>query len=174
MVTPFCRRSAERRLAASEDTEYPTRRLRDRKSWRMSARQRHADCRADNPGTIDRTTWASRTSILMRGSTFAIRGMFSRALRSGVEAIRIRRRVQPADRLVRHGRDWNRYWDFAFDGGESTHAVCVEHVHERPGRAKWNEPCGLPTRFNPGDVLCGDSWSGVQIRELPAIIRAPP
>src|SRR6266480_3160659 len=72
MVTPFCRRSAERRLTASEDTEYPTRRLRDRKYWRMSARQRRADRRTDSPGTIDRTTWASRTSIRMRGSTFAI------------------------------------------------------------------------------------------------------
>src|SRR5216684_2141051 len=65
--------------------------------------------------------------------------MDPRALPTGVAALRLCGRLQSLDRLVRHGCDWNRPGDFHLDGGKSAHPVCVEHLHERPRSAEWND-----------------------------------
>src|SRR6267378_5765366 len=57
--------------------------------------------------------------------------MDSRTLSSGMATLRLRRCIQSADELERHGRDRHRCRNFLANGRESTHAVRVEYIYEK-------------------------------------------
>src|ERR1700761_7186180 len=92
---------------------------------------------------------------------------------SRVEAIRICRRVQSADELVRPGCFGDRSGNHHADGGEGADGICVGTLYEERHREEWDGARGISCD-SVGHACCGEADCAGGISDICGEVRTPP